>query len=84
MQVRYTKHQVPRSARADAETFDRLILLKNVSILRATYQIKLLAYRALETEKKLVIVIPQHSKMDRTLRDLIKELPKVIRVERIV
>ena len=47
MDSRYTRHQIPRGARADAETNDRIVLVKNVPLLRATYQIRLLAFRAL-------------------------------------
>lgn len=82
MNFRYTRHQVPRGARADAETFDRIVLVKNVSTIRATYQIRLLAFKAVETGKKLVITVPKHCQVDRTLRELTNELPKTIRVEK--
>jgi len=83
MQFRYTRHQVPCGARADAETFDKIILIKNVSTIRATYQIRLLAFKAVETRKRLVITIPKHCQLDNTLRDLMKELPKTVRVEKV-
>ena len=79
---RYTKHQVARGARPDFETNDRIGLIKVVSLLRATYQIRLLALKAVETKKKLVIVLPKHGKLHPTLRDLQKQLPKTIRIER--
>ena len=83
MRLRYTRHQVPRGARADAEAFDRVVLVKNVSVLRATYQIRLLAFKAADERKKLVITVPQGCKIDRTLRDLAEQLPRTIRVERV-
>jgi hypothetical protein len=82
MQFRYTRHQVPRGARADSETFDKIVLVKNVSTIRATYQVRLLAFKAVETGKKLVIIVPKHCQVDRTLRELTKELPKTVRVEK--
>lgn len=80
MQVRYTQHQVPRGARADAETTDRIVIIKYVSRLRATYQIRLLAFRSMETGKKLVITVPKHCRIDRTLRELIRQMPNNIHV----
>jgi len=82
MQFRYTRHQVPRGARADAETFDKIIVVKNVSTIRATYQIRLLAFKAVETGKKLIVTVPKHCQVDRTLREFMKELPKTVRVEK--
>jgi hypothetical protein len=83
MNLRYTSHQVPRGARADAETNDRIVLVKNVSLLRATYQIRLLAFKAQETRKKFVIFVPQACKVHGTLRGLMKLVPNV-RVEKFV
>ena len=82
MELRYTRHQVPRGTRADAEGADRLVIVKNVSKLRATYQIKLLAFRAAETGKKLVIAVPKQCRIEGTLRDLARQLPKTIRIEK--
>jgi len=82
MNFRYTPHQVPRGARVDAESFDKLLLIKNVSVLRATYQIRLLLFRAIEVRKKLVIVVPKHCVVHRTLRDLVREHSKIVRIEK--
>ena len=82
MQNRQTRHQTPRGALADSVTQDRLVLVKNVSRIRATYQIRLLAFRAAETGAKLVIFVPKHCTIDRTLRALMRELPKAILIER--
>ena len=82
MQVRYTRRQVPRGARADSETFDKIVLVKNVSTIRATYQVRLLVFKAVETGKKMVIFLPKYCQVDRTLRELAKEFPKTVRVER--
>lgn len=73
-----TRHQTPRGTRADAEKFNRLYLVKNVSYLRATYQMKLLAFRATSEGLKLVIKVPKHCSFDRSVVDLIKKTGNVI------
>lgn len=80
---RYTKHQVARGARADAERNDGLYLFKNVSLLRLTYQIQLLVFRAKDTGRKLVIRIPANCKLHSSLRDFQTEHSKVIRIEKV-
>lgn len=82
MRFRYTRHQIPRGARADSETFANIVLVKNVSTIRATYQIKMLAFKAIESGRKLVIIVPKYCQIDRTLRELTKEFPKTVRVEK--
>lgn len=72
MDYKNTRHQIARSAMPDAESFNRMYLVKNVSRLRATYQIRLLAYRAAEAKKKLIIRVPTFCEFDRSLLDLIK------------
>lgn len=64
MQYRQTKHQVARGTRPDEETFDRFLLIKRASTLRATYQIRLLASSAVQKGKKLVIEIPVKAAAD--------------------
>ena len=73
---------MPRGTRPDAESFDRLVLAKHVSLLRATYQIRLLTLRAVHEGKRLVILVPDHCKVHRTLRSLAKQVPKTIRIDR--
>jgi hypothetical protein len=80
---RYTKHQVARAAMADAERHDAYFLLKNVSSLRLTYQIRLLTYRASEKGCKLVIRVPATCIIHPTLRDFQKEHSKLIKIERV-
>jgi hypothetical protein len=84
MRLRYTKHQVPRGAFPDAESQGRIYLFKNVSFLRATYQIRLLTFRAHDTKNKLVIRVPQGCKIHPSLRDLVKEFSKAVQIERVV
>lgn len=73
-----TRHQTPRGTRADAEKFNRLYLVKNVSSLRATYQIRLLAFRAVSEGLKLVLKVPKVCKYHSSLLDLIKKTENVI------
>lgn len=83
MLFKYTKHQVARGARADGEAQSKLILVKNVSALRATYQIRLLAFRAVEEGKVLFIHVPRNCKIRRDLKELIRNSGRRVRLERI-
>ena len=82
MDYRYTKRQVARGARADAERSDAFFLFKKVSTLRLTYQIRLLTYRAFESGRKLVIRVPEDCTVMPILRDFQKEHSKVLRIEK--
>jgi len=46
MEYRYTKHQVARGTRPDADHNNRMLLIKACSELRLTYQIRLLTFQA--------------------------------------
>ncbi len=78
MDYRYTRHQVARGTRADAEGFDKIHLIKKVSVLRATYQIKLLAFKACQSRKKLILRVPTNYRFDPSLRELMKTVPETI------
>jgi hypothetical protein len=67
-----------RGSQADAETFDRIYLFKNVAALRATYQIRLLALNAGAIGKKLVLKVPRFCRFDDSLSGLIEAMPGVI------
>ena len=83
MELKQTKHQVARGARPDGEMFDKLLLIKRTSELRATYQIRLLTYRAVQEGKKLVIEIPKECKVHSSLRELTKQYPKNVAIARV-
>jgi hypothetical protein len=55
MEFKYSRHQVARSARPDADVSGKLYLIKNVQFLRATYQIRLLAFAAVERREKVTV-----------------------------
>jgi hypothetical protein len=75
---KFTRHQVARGSRPDAEKFNRMYLIKNVGVLRATYQIRLLAYLAVTKGMTLVLRVPKACKFDRTLEDLKQDCGKSI------
>lgn len=75
---RQTRHQTPRGARADTEKFNRLYLVKNVGSLRATYQIRLLTFRAASEGLKLVIKVPKACRFHHSLLDLVKGTGNII------
>jgi hypothetical protein len=82
MERKQTRHQVARGTRPDAETFDKLFLIKRASELRATYQIRLLTYRASQEGKKLVIEVPKECKIHGGLRELTKQHSKYVTIVR--
>jgi len=71
----------PRGSRADVETATGLYLIKPVSALRATYQIRLLALQAAESGKKLILQVPPACRFDSSLEGLIRETDGLIRRE---
>ena len=72
MDYKYTRHQVARGTRPDAEVGDRVYLVKNVSTLRATYQIRLLAFMTMERQSKLILKVPKTCRFHRSLVELMK------------
>ncbi|MBB6249426.1 hypothetical protein HDE80_004512 [Rhodanobacter sp. A1T4] len=78
MEFKATKHQVARSAMPDAEAFNRMYLVKNVSRLRATYQIRLLAFKAVDKGIQLVLRVPETCVFDDSLIDLMKKCGKSV------
>ena len=83
MNYQYTSHQVARGARADIERNDAYFLLKNVSSLRLTYQIRLLTFSAKDQGRKLIIRVPAHCKVHSTLKSFQKEQAKFVRIEKV-
>jgi len=78
VETKYTKYQVARSAKPDGERFNVMYLIKNVQKLRATYQIKLLAFRAVDKKMKLVLRVPASCEFDSSLQDLIERCGKAV------
>ena len=82
MDLRYTRHQVPRATRPDAEAPGKFYLIKNVSSLRATYQIRLLTFKAVQTGGKLVVAVPKRCRIEPSLQELIKLVEPTIEIQR--
>jgi hypothetical protein len=82
MNYRQTKHQVARGAFPDAQQQNKIFLFKNVSSLRATYQIRLLTYLASEAGNKLIIDVPHHFVPHSSLSSLMREFPKTIQIKK--
>ena len=78
MELRLTRYQVPRGSRPDAETMNKIYVIKNVTMLRATYQIRLLLFKALEDHKKLVLKVPRACRFHVSLKELIKMTGKTV------
>lgn len=78
LEWRMTRHQVARGSRPDAETSDKLFLIKQVSELRATYQIRVLAYRASQERRTLVIVLPKQSKVHSDLSTFMQSHTNIV------
>ncbi len=73
MDLKRTKHNTLRGTRADVVTSEMFLLIKRVSELRATYQIRLLTYAAIRDNKKLVIEVPGECVIHRGLHDLAQQ-----------
>jgi hypothetical protein len=78
----YTKHQTPRGAMPDAEVGTTLYLLKSVSTLRLTYQIRMLCFIATTQQKKVVIRLPASAIIHPRLKEFLRAHSKVVKVER--
>jgi hypothetical protein len=55
-----------------------MYLLKNVPTLKATYQIRLLAFRAVSNKMKLVLKVPAHCQFSPSLEELIQTCGKAV------
>lgn len=79
----YTRHRHPRGSLPDAETAKALYLLKNVSEMRLTYQVKLVAYMAHTQGKQLHIRLPSAAKIHASLADYVRENNRLVKIERV-
>ncbi len=82
MEFELTKRQVARGAKPDAETHDKIHILKSSAELKATYQIRLLLYRAVQEGKKLVLNVKKECEFSGDLKALLKEHRRNIEVVR--
>jgi len=84
VELRYTGRQVARGSRPDAsDGGSEFYLLKRVSLLRLTYQIRLLTFMAQQAGGRLNIRIPGTAKASADLRQYLKEHRRHVRLERV-
>ncbi|HEV3418168.1 MAG TPA: hypothetical protein VG056_15190 [Pirellulales bacterium] len=76
-------NQVPRGTLADAEANETSYLFKRTSTLRLTYQIRLLAFRAIQSRQKLVIQVPIHCQIQPPLQDLVDHYSDALRIDKV-
>jgi len=82
MEFQMTKQQVARTSRPDAETYDKIHLFKSTLALRATYQVRVLLFRAVQEGRKLVLNVPKDCVIHDDLKALMKRHRKSIEVVR--
>ena len=83
MEYRYTGHQAARGSRPDAVSGNTWYLIKATSLLRLTYQIRLLTFMAAERGARLVIRVPRSSRVSADLRAFVKVNSRVLKVEKV-
>jgi hypothetical protein len=79
----YTRYQTARGARPDAEVNGKFYLIKNVSEMRLTDQIKILAYFAQLRAKRLIVQLPSQATVHSSLRDFVHSHPELVKIERV-
>lgn len=82
MKFRVTRHQVARGSRPDGVGDASWYLIKAVSRLRLTYQIRLLTFGAGRSGARLVIVVPRSCQISQPLRRFLKEHKKFVELTR--
>ena len=80
-EYRYTRHQVARGALADGRRDREVFLIKNVSTLGLTYQIKILVFMAAQEQRKLVLLVPKRTRVSDELSVFLEENAKHVRIE---
>jgi hypothetical protein len=78
----YTRSKRLRGTRPDAIKDGTAYLIKNVSTLRATYQIRLCAFFALKNGTRLCIRVPKRCRVMPTLQKLLNEHLESVVLER--
>ena len=81
---RYSRRQAARGSRPDAtDGSSSWYLLKMVSHLRLTYQIKLLTFAAGESGARLIIRVPRACRVSEPLRDFLDAHKARVKLERV-
>jgi hypothetical protein len=82
MDLRYTRHQVARGSRPDATVGSTAYIVKKVTRMRLTYQIRLLTFLAEEQRGRLVVRVPRGCALSPDLRTFVKRHASVLRIEK--
>jgi hypothetical protein len=82
MEFRMTKRQAVRGSMPDGEANGKMFLIKKVSELRATYQVRLLLHRAVRQGTTLVLDVPNACKLSDDLTALVRDYPANLEVSR--
>ncbi|GIH09340.1 hypothetical protein Rhe02_74070 [Rhizocola hellebori] len=84
MDHRYSRRQAARGSRPDAtDDGSSWYLLKMVSHMRLTYQIKLLTFAAAESGALLIIRVPRACHVSDSLRDFLSAHKARVKLERV-
>jgi hypothetical protein len=67
------KNELPSYVKADAITASRILILKHVTYLRLTNQIRTLFYYALSEHKVLHLIIPTYTELSSELKYFIRK-----------
>jgi hypothetical protein len=78
----HTRHQVPRGARPDVVDGRDWILVKSVTHLRLTYQIRLLTFGAQQSGARLVIHVRVGCRLSRPLREFLSRFKGLVLVKK--
>lgn len=81
MEFKLTAKGKLRGTKPEVATDSHFHIIKCVSLLRATYQIKLLTYFAVRDRKTLTIHLLKTGRLHHTLEDLMKKAPGTIEVK---
>lgn len=84
IEYRYTGHQTARAARPDEISAGVWALIKNVSLLRLTYQIRLITLLAEQRGASLVIRVPPHCRLSSALAAFLEEHKDRVRIEKAI
>ena len=80
--TRVNKRGLPRSVRPDGVKNGQLFFFKCVSVMRATYQIRLAVALATSRRLTLQLVLPPGALIHKSLQDLMDQFPGVIGISR--
>jgi hypothetical protein len=83
LQPKYTAGRMLRASRPDGQRGNDICLIKHVSSLRLTYQIRLLTYAASRSGGKLTLVLPLVTTLHPTLQEFLQTHRDLIQVQRV-